>query len=85
MVQENVALLAHHVGSTTSDRRTRILAETSITLGQEIKDAFIITLMPERPRKSPRDAFYGKSENAIADRLQNELVDFARSQSNAQL
>lgn len=52
---------------------------------QGLKKAFAISLMSERPRKRSRGPLDGPSEEAIADCLRNERVDFVRSQSNNQL
>lgn len=41
--------------------------------------------MPERPRKRSRDSPDGPSEEFFSDRFHSERVDFARSQSNAQI
>lgn len=41
--------------------------------------------MPDRPRKDSRNAPDGPSEEALADGLHNERLNFAKSQSNAKL
>lgn len=85
MVQENVALLAHHAGTSVADRRAHLRDNKFTTLRQGLKESFSVPLMPERPRKGSRDSRKGPSEEVLADRLHNKRADFARSHGKAQL
>lgn len=85
LVQDNVALLARHAGTTTTNRRARLRAEKFMALQQGLKDAFAIPLMPESSRKRPRVSLDEPYQGVFANLLQNERVDFARSQGDAQL
>lgn len=72
MQQENLALLAKHPVTSAAERRALICAKQFITPREGLRDNFATPLLPERPRKRPRESPDDPTVDTLADRLYNE-------------
>lgn len=85
MQQENIALLAKHAGTSAADRRARLGADNFTELHEGLTAAFSVPMLPDRRRKRSREAPDVLLVGLLADRLNNERADLAKSQGNARL